>query len=179
MSDILVVIDCQNDFIYGPLGNEHARDVVKNIQDRCKLYYNSDKPIYFTLDTHNSYYGHTVEGKHVPPHCIANTEGQAIIDDLEPFLDRPNSFWINKSSFGSVELMRKIDQEYYSFDKLSVEFVGVCTDICVITNALMCRTFNPYIDIAVHAGCCAGTSIEKHLAALEVMQSCNIKIIGG
>ena len=178
MADILVVVDFQNDFVRGPLGTEEARAIIYNIKKKCQEYADNKKMIVFTFDCHDKYYEKTLEGKCVPLHCMMDTSGWELVDELKEFLEYDDIYCLNKSSYGSENLIKILNREQYMFGKESVEFVGVCTDICVVSNVLMCRSMNPYLPITVDASCCAGTTPENHLAALKVMQACNVRIIG-
>lgn len=163
----LIVVDMQNDFISGPLGTKEAQAIVPNVKKKIEEYKARGDEIIFTRDTHDENYLETNEGKHLPiEHCIDGTYGWQIADGLEV----ADSLYINKYSFGYQHW------KYYSFE--SIELVGLCTDICVVSNALILKSTFPNIDITVDASCCAGVTPEKHKAALEVMKSCQINVIG-
>ena len=185
---VLIVVDAQNDFIDGVLGTPEAVAAVPHIVDKIKKYDNKDSLIIETLDTHSSNYLNTFEGERLPvKHCIYGTEGQKINDKIEDaiFHDAMNArlTHIDKYSFGATDIKNIIYQWCKFFgvtdvrNDLEIELVGFCTDICVISNALLLRTQFPSTKIAVDAQCCAGTSPEKHAAALEVMKSCMIDVI--
>lgn len=167
----LVVIDMQNDFTIGSLGTPEARAVIPNVQKKVEEYVAAGNNVIFTRDTHFSNYLNTNEGKHLPVvHCVRNTPGWCIHKDIE-------------SQFGTV-IIDKTEFAYTHWDSLSdlldveeIEIVGVCTDICVVSNALFLKTFYPEVEITVDASCCAGVTPEKHKAALEVMKSCQINVI--
>lgn len=177
---VLVVVDMQNDFITGSLGSEAAQKIVSNVIKKIKNV--EDRTcIAFTSDTHGSNYSTTEEGKNLPvAHCIEGTDGWEIPDDI---LDAAHPFkgfitYINKPTFGSVELGREL--RYYNDDDdpiESIELVGLCTDICVVSNALLIKAFLPNVPIYVDVACCAGTSPEAHDAAIRTMESCQIHIL--
>lgn len=179
MSKVLIVVDMQNDFVTGPLGTPEARGIVPNIQEKIQHYLKNEEGIViFTRDTHDRFYMETQEGKHLPiPHCIFGTKGWNIIPELDGYTH--NSFILNKDTFGNDywEDVFDIRTNNVSFPIESIELIGVCTDICVITNALILKTIYPEIPIIVDASCCAGTSPENHKAALQVMKSCQIEVI--
>lgn len=168
MRDTLIVIDMQNDFIDGSLGTKEAVAIVPNVAKKIKEYREAGKQVIFTRDTHSENYLDTYEGKHLPvTHCVKNTIGWQISDELD--FDVEHDVLIDKPTFGWLN--------WNDFDFDSVEICGLCTDICVISNALIIRANYPDIDITVDASCCAGVMPEKHKAALEVMKSCQIEVI--
>lgn len=170
MSKTLIVVDMQNDFIDGSLGTKEAEAIVGNVNKKIKEYEELGKKIIFTRDTHSINYLDTYEGQHLPvPHCIDNTAGWQISSKLD-VKNIKNAFLIDKPTFGWLK--------WDDFDFESVEICGLCTDICVISNALIIRAIYPEIDITVDASCCAGSTPKKHKAALEVMKSCQIEVIG-
>ena len=176
MRDCLIVVDFQNDFITGVLGNDYARAVVPNILNKIRAYIDSGRPIIFTRDTHmEETYFNTHEGKWLPiAHCIRRTEGYELQPDaakLVEFYD--HAYVTDKATFGYTGWSSSI----YGFN--SIEIVGVMTDICVVTNALFIRAMFPELDIFVDANCCAGTTKENHEAALRVMNSCHIEVRNG
>lgn len=169
--NVLVVVDMQKDFINGALGTNEAEGIVKNVADKIK---NFTGEIIFTRDTHFENYSNTQEGKKLPvKHCIKGTEGWQIDSRLEEFMtDAVKVF--DKPSFGSVELAR-----YLAGNKEleSVELIGLCTDICVISNAMVIKAFMPEVRIIVDEKCCAGVTPESHRNAIEAMKMCQIEII--
>ena len=184
---ILCLIDLQNSFIDGELGTQEAKAIVPRIVEKLNNY--SDKSntcVLYTKDTHGNDYLDTLEGTMLPiPHCIENTPGWSINKDIKRavksnrFLSYSSDKIINsrvyKNTFGSDDL-REFFIEFK--DKIeSIEFVGLCTDICIVSNALMARQTLPNTEIYVDSSCCAGTTTDKHQAALEVMKSCQINII--
>lgn len=183
MSKILVVVDMQNDFIMGSLGSADAQAIVPKIAEKIKKLGENDGVI-FTLDTHNDGYLFTQEGRKLPiQHCIEHSVGWRLHQDLmDAAASILNSASLKKNTFGSVQLFSEICNMYsycksQSSEKLEIELVGVCTDICVISNALLLKTYFPEVEISVDANCCAGLTPEKHEAALSVMESCQINVI--
>lgn len=168
----LIVIDMQNDFVTGPLGTPEARAIVPKIKNKLKKEYNkSADTIIFTQDNHcmrDWIDNEKIEMKDVHAHCIKGTPGWCIVDTLFPFADKV----ITKENFGCFN-WNFINPNLLT----SIEIVGVCTDICVISNALILRAIFPETPIIVDASCCAGTTPENHKAALEVMKSCCIEVI--
>lgn len=168
---VLCVIDMQNDFIDGALGTNEAVGIVDNVSDKIMEYKNNGDTVVFTRDTHYENYMETAEGKKLPvPHCIINTHGWQISDKLTV----GESTVIDKPTFGSVELADYIA----SLDGVEkIEFVGLCTDICVISNALVLKAKLPEVPVSVDSECCAGVTPESHRNALEAMKICQIEII--
>ena len=176
---ILVVVDCQNDFITGSLGNKDAVDVVPNIANRIDEF--DGDYIFATMDTHDDDYLETKEGKSLPvAHCIDGTDGFEIESSVSDALTRASKKGIHvevvwKPTFGSVVLVERIENIDGEFD---IEICGFCTDICVVSNALMLKAaLFDRADISVNPALCAGTTPENHKAALKVMKSCQISII--
>lgn len=168
MSKVLIVVDMQNDFITGSLGSEEARAIVPKVAEKIKDF---EGEVIFTRDTHYSDYMETLEGKYLPvEHCIFGTEGWEII----PELDTADATVIDKITFGYKD-WEKVLQD--AEPDTEFELCGVCTDICVISNALALRMLYPNAKITVDAACMAGVTPEKHNAALEVMKSCQIDVI--
>ena len=167
---ILVVIDMQNDFIDGSLGTAEAVKIVPNVREKIKSYKAQGLDVVFTRDTHYENYLSTMEGKKLPVmHCIKNTHGW----EISPELDTDGCTIINKPSFGSLELA-----EFIASDPkvTEVEIVGLCTDICVISNAMIIKARLPEIKITVDSSCCAGVTPESHENALNAMKMCHIDI---
>lgn len=176
MRKVLIVVDMQNDFVNGSLGSQEAQAIVPNVVEKVK---NWDSDIYFTRDTHFLPYLNTLEGQKLPVvHCIVNTEGWRIIPELNDYAcNRTGNHnckkIIDKYTFGYNEW----NQHFADHEEFEFELCGLCTDICVVSNALALRMFYPNAKITVDASCCAGVSPEKHAAALEVMKSCQIEVI--
>ena len=168
---VLIVVDVQNDFVTGSLGTPEAQAVVPNIVKKVEEYRSRDDVIIFTTDTHYDDYLETSEGKKLPvSHCIVGTSGYEIIPELNVELSTMEKIY-PKNTFG---YRWNISHWICCYD---VEIIGVCTDICVVTNALVLKTHYPDIEITVDASCCAGSTPEKHKAALDVMESCQINVI--
>lgn len=169
MSKILIVVDMQNDFIDGALGTKEAVAIVPYVKDVIE---NFEGKVYFTRDTHFENYMETQEGANLPvPHCIKGTDGWQIRAELDA-LRRTEA--IDKLTFGSSALVDVLKAEK---DIESITFVGLCTDICVISNAMVVKAFFPEVPLIVDAKGCAGVSPESHQRALEAMKVCQIKII--
>ena len=165
----LVVIDMQNDFIDGALGTPEAQAILPNVVKKVQEYQKNKDQVIFTQDTHLENYLNTLEGKKLPiPHCIAGTPGH----DIPECLNTNRCVEVMKSTFGSF-YVQEVVYEYTE----SIEIVGLCTDICVISNALILKTAFPNIEIKVDSSCCAGTTPEAHEAALTVMRSCQIEVV--
>lgn len=176
----LVVVDMQNDFIDGTLGTPEAQSIVESVAKKIREF---DGGILYTQDTHDSDYLSTQEGTFLPvEHCITGSQGwelspvvwQAISDrnehetNVEPF---------NKNTFGSIDLAEWMrDEDMITHDIEEIVIVGLCTDICVISNALLIKAFLPEVKITVDAACCAGVTPESHNNALAAMKMCQINI---
>lgn len=174
MKRVLIVVDMQNDFITGSLANKGAQIIVPNVVNKVKQAIESDEyeRIFFTMDTHYDGYLNTEEGKNLPiEHCMDGTWGREIIDELQPYLDNKKVTIYEKDTFGSIDLAHRM----FLCDK--IEIIGVCTDICVVSNALLIKAFTPNTPICVIENCCAGTSPKNHEAALQTMRSCQIEVI--
>lgn len=182
MADILVVVDMQKDFVYGVLGTSEARAIVPNVVKKIEEYMDAGKTVVFTLDSHNTEYDNTNEGKHLPfCHCVEDTYGWYLIDEVENlyrklFMKRCTPTF-RKHTFGSIDLGQWVEEESRYRAVESIEVIGVCTDICVISNILLMKTFAPELEYYVDAKCCAGSVPAGHDAAIKVMKSCHINII--
>ena len=167
---ILVVIDVQNDFIDGALYNEVAKARIPNIIKKINEF--DGEHILITKDTHNDNYMETSEGMNLPvPHCIKDTQGWQIYPQLE-VLRKTEA--IDKLTFGSKDLVDVLKQED---DLEEITFVGLCTDICVISNVMVVKAFYPETPLVVDAKGCAGVTPQSHLNALEAMKMCQVKVI--
>lgn len=167
---LLIVVDMQNDFIDGALGTGEAVAIVENVKKKIAEYKRNAHRIIFTRDTHQSNYLQTSEGRKLPvEHCIENTTGWQIADGIEdadcPHIDKPNFGW---TGWDSIDMQ----------DVEGIELVGLCTDICVVSNALILKATYPEIPIMVDASCCAGVTPESHEAALVTMKACQIDVVG-
>lgn len=172
MKKLLIVVDMQNDFIDGSLGTPEAQAIVPRVIQKIRSW---DDDLIFTCDTHDEDYLETNEGKHLPvPHCVLGTAGQHIPREILSSRNRPCRI-IEKTTFASTELAAQLMEENPLYD--SIELCGLCTDICVVSNALLLKACLPETQIVVDASCCAGTTPEMHQAALDVMRSCQIEII--
>ncbi|MBQ8189720.1 MAG: cysteine hydrolase [Lachnospiraceae bacterium] len=165
MKKTLIVVDMQKDFIDGALGTKEAVAIVENVRKKIAQYQTNGDEIIFTRDTHQSDYLNTNEGKYLPvEHCIEGTEGWQIWEGLEV----PEAIYIDKPTFGYLNW-----QDY----KLEcVELIGLCTDICVVSNALIIKAQYPEIQVSVDASCCAGVTPESHEAALLTMKMCQVEV---
>lgn len=171
MQNILVVVDMQNDFIDGALGTKEAAAIVPGVQQKIRDFQGK---VFFTRDTHGTDYMSTQEGQKLPvPHCIKGTDGWQIHPDLQPLCQGTP---VDKVTFGSSELAALLQAEDQKEPVDSITFVGLCTDICVISNALLAKAFLPEAKIIVDASCCAGVTPESHRNALEAMKVCQIQI---
>lgn len=185
----LIVVDMQKDFIDGSLGSTDAQSIVSKVKEKIEQYKKNGDAVVYTVDTHTEDYLETLEGKGLPvKHCIEGTDGWLIDESLGVNYD--DDYIIKKSTFGALQLgdlLGRVYNEYCSNlsandddcispNVESIEFVGLCTDICVVSNALIAKaTFN--IPIILDAQCCAGVTPEKHKAAIEVMKSCQVQVI--
>ena len=172
MQDILVVVDMQNDFIDGALGTKEAVTIVPKVEEKIR---NFKGTVLFTRDTHETWYLDTQEGKKLPvPHCIRDTEGWQIRRELD---DLRKTEPINKETFGSTDLAADLVVMNIDDEIGSITFVGLCKDICVISNALLAKAALPEVPITVDASCCAGVTPESHENALKAMEMCQIDIV--
>ena len=184
---VLVVVDVQKDFVDGALGSIAAQSIIPHMRKRIKEYADGETLILFTKDTHEENYLETFEGVRLSvEHCVRGTPGWSLVKDISTLADGYSNFLIFsneevihsrilKETFGSIKLCEILKQ--YESEITDITFMGFCTDICVVSNVLMARAYLPNTRIIVDASCCAGTTLEKHLAALEVMKSCQIDVI--
>ena len=171
MKKILIVVDMQKDFVDGALGSAEAVSIVPAVEALIEGF---DGEVYFTRDTHFENYMSTEEGKHLPvPHCIKGTRGWEIEDSLKGL---PCERIFDKPTFGSTELSAYLVAENEKTPIESVTFVGLCTDICVISNAMLVKAALPEIDVIVEGSLCAGVTPESHTRALEAMAMCQILV---
>ena len=172
MKKILVVIDMQKDFIDGTLGTKEAQAIVPHVVEKIREYPTGH--VYATRDTHQDNYLETAEGRHLPVvHCVEGTPGWEIHPDVAAALG--SAMIVNKPAFGSIVLADLL-QEENDMEELEIELVGLCTDICVVSNALLLKAAMPETEILVDASCCAGVTPESHEAALTTMKMCQIAI---
>ena len=175
MEKVLIVVDMQKDFVDGSLGTAEAVAIVDKVASRIAAF---DGRIFATLDTHQADYLETAEGKKLPvPHCIKDTDGWLLNEKVMYALSEKNYRTIEKGTFGSTKLVEEIAKLAADGD-VAVELIGLCTDICVVSNALLLKAHFPEMGIAVDASCCAGVTPKTHEAALETMKMCQIDIIG-
>lgn len=167
---VLCVIDMQNDFIDGALGTKEAEAIMENVKAKIELYRKNGDTVIFTRDTHTEDYMNTQEGKKLPvPHCIKGTKGWEITSALST----EGSVIIDKPTFGSYELSDLIA----SLDSVNgIELIGLCTDICVISNAMLLKARFTETPVSIDSACCAGATPESHLNALSAMKMCQIEI---
>ena len=177
MKRLLVVVDYQNDFVDGALGFKGAELIAPAIARLINEFRANKDEVVFTYDTHDADYMNTVEGNNLPvPHCIKGTKGWELVPALAELQQKSGSKVYEKPTFGSVMLAHELHQRYTAGEIASIELVGLCTDICVISNALLLKAAMPELPITVDPACCAGVTPEKHAAALEVMKSCQIGV---
>lgn len=170
---ILVVVDMQNDFISGALGTKEAQAIVPKVREKIQ---NFDGWVYFTMDTHGEDYLSTQEGRNLPvKHCVKGTWGWK----LNPQIDQVRqSTPVEKNTFGSKGLADVLKaRNTYEEPLEEIQLVGVCTDICVISNALLVKAFCPEAAVSVRASCCAGVTPHSHETALAAMRACQIDIV--
>ncbi len=172
MSKVLVVVDMQNDFISGSLGTEQARAVVPAAVAKIRRYREEGGAILMTMDTHGPDYLATQEGRNLPvEHCIRGTWGWQLNEEIAQAAGDARRY--EKDTFGSRELIQDLGR----MEPESVEFIGLCTDICVVSNVLGTKAWLPETPLAVDSACCAGVTPESHAAAIATMQSCQVQII--
>lgn len=198
MKKIVVVIDMQNDFIDGSLGTKEAVAIVPKVKEKIEKALKQGAQVCFTLDTHTEEYLNTLEGRKLPVmHCVEGTPGwylnkeleSALMNSLSNGFDREEFYKgedttynhssvcvFKKGIFGSTALAQYIQSQYAENPELDVELVGLCTDICVVSNALLLRSMIPELTIKVDASCCAGVTPESHAMALQTMKMCQIEV---
>lgn len=173
MKHFLIVVDMQKDFVDGSLGTPEAQAIVGKVMDKILAF---DGQIFATLDTHKEDYMYTAEGRHLPvPHCIKGTSGWTLDDGVAAALEQKGYTPVEKLTFGSVLLPRLLYQAAEG-ESFTVELVGLCTDICVVSNALMLKANFPEMEISVDSACCAGVTPATHQAALTTMGCCQIQV---
>ena len=163
----LIVVDMQKDFVNGALGTKEAEAIVGNVKNKISEYYKNGDRIIFTRDTHFDNYLETNEGKYLPvKHCIKDSDGWKIVDGLEV----DDAIYIDKPTFGYTKWC-----EYDLGNE--IELIGLCTDICVVSNALIIKALYPEANVTVDSNCCAGVTPETHEAALKTMKMCQVDVI--
>ncbi len=170
----LIVVDMQNDFITGSLGSREAEAILPEVIQKVKSY---DGTVLFTMDTHSDDYLNTQEGRNLPvKHCIKPEEGWRLAQELEQAAAQSGCKIYEKPTFGCVELAADLQTLSRGGSVEEIELCGLCTDICVISNAMLCKAFLPEVPVCVDAKCCAGVTPESHKNALEAMKMCQITI---
>ena len=177
---VLIVVDMQNDFITGSLGTKEAQAIVPNVKKKVNEAVKNGDLIVFTRDTHFENYLETREGKKLPvKHCVKDTVGWEIPAELMPPTDYDDVYILDKFTFGSAELPVNMITSGRIKNADEIELIGLCTDICVVSNALILKAaFWDTREISVDATCCAGVTPESHKAALLTMKMCQINVIG-
>lgn len=171
MKEILIVVDMQKDFIDGSLGTPEAVAILPKVADKIRTF---EGEVIYTRDTHPTDYMNTLEGKKLPvPHCIRGTEGWEIAPELFAI---QSGVIIDKPTFGSVELGALLQSVNFVETIEKVTLVGLCTDICVLSNALLVKAHLPEVEVVVDASCCAGVTPESHNTALAAMKMCQIVV---
>ncbi|MCF0142459.1 MAG: cysteine hydrolase [Parasporobacterium sp.] len=171
--DVLIVVDMQVDFTTGALGSPEAEAIIPDV---VRKVWEFDGPVFYTRDTHGENYLETEEGKHLPViHCVKGTEGWQLIPELRERAD-DTAFIVDKPAFGSFELSEKLKSLEEEQGISSITLIGLCTDICVVSNALILKAAFPEVPVKVDSACCAGITPELHNKALDVMKSCQVEV---
>lgn len=174
MKKFLVVVDMQKDFVDGALGTKEALSIVENVVNKINTF---EGELFVTYDTHFKNYMESAEGKKLPvPHCIKGTDGWHLNESVAKALEGKAYTAVEKITFGSTELPELIKASAEDRD-FSVELIGLCTDICVVSNALLLKANFPEAEISVDSACCAGVTPESHKAALTTMSFCQINVL--
>ena len=174
-NDLLIVIDMQNDFIDGALGTKEAAAIVDAVAERIRRHSGS---VYYTLDTHGDDYLQTQEGHYLPVvHCVKGSDGWALNDTIARALKMQNATAFEKPTFGSTRLMRAVEAAHLERPFTSITLIGVCTDICVIANAILLKAALPNVPIYIDAALCAGVTPQSHDNALAAMEACQMAVI--
>ena len=177
MKKTLIVVDMQNDFIDMALGTKEAVLIVPKVKEKIERYYREGYEIIYTRDTHGEDYLNTPEGKKLPvPHCIKGTKGWEIRDEIDKALSE-GCIRVEKPTFGSTRLPGIVEGLAGNADKVTIELLGLCTDICVVSNTLLLKAHFLDADIAVRRACCAGVTPATHEAALSTMGCCQIDVL--
>lgn len=173
MQDILLVVDMQNDFVDGSLGTPEARSIVAKVVEKMEQF---EGPVLFTKDTHREDYLETQEGRLLPvEHCIRGTEGWELVGEVAGAREGQV---IEKDTFGARDLPAVLMEMNQEDPVRSITLVGLCTDICVISNAMLIKAYLPEVEIIVDASCCAGVTPESHKIALDAMKVCQVSVTG-
>jgi nicotinamidase-related amidase len=175
MNRILVVVDMQKDFVTGCLGSEEAKSILPAVVEKVQAF---EGEVVFTRDTHREDYLNTQEGKNLPvKHCVQGTDGWELMPELEELRVKRNAVVFDKPTFGSTALGAWMVKRHAEKPIDQIVLVGVCTDICVISNALLLKAYLPEVPVAVDGACCAGVTLESHKRALLAMKSCQVEIL--
>lgn len=175
MNNILVVVDMQNDFVDGALGTKEAQAIIPAAVQKIK---NFKGTVLYTQDTHQSDYLTTQEGRLLPVlHCVENTPGWQLAPSIQSLQTKNKSKVFIKNTFGSKDLAHYLQTLHQKEPIDSIELIGICTDICVISNALAIKAFLPETPIKVDAKCCAGVTPLSHVNALNAMKMCQINVV--
>lgn len=170
----LIIVDMQKDFVAGALGTEEAQRILPAVVEKARTF---EGQVIFTRDTHQSDYMETQEGKFLPvPHCVQGSEGWQLADALEEIRARKNLPVYDKVTFGCPQLAEDLAQINRGEPIECIELIGVCTDICVVSNALTIKAYLPEVPMYVDPACCAGVTPQAHEAALATMRSCQIQM---
>lgn len=171
----LVVVDMQHDFVDGALGTPEAQSIVASVAAKAQAF---DGTVVFTKDTHYSDYLQTLEGKNLPvEHCLHGTPGWELMPELQAIRDERSSFVFEKTTFASLDLAMWLAEENVAEPIESIELIGLCTDICVVSNALLIKGWIPEVPLKVDASLCAGVTPDSHKAALATLRSCQVEVI--
>ena len=178
MKEYLIVVDMQKDFVDGALGTAEAVAIVPAVAERIRTHVEAGGAIAVTLDTHGDAYMQTQEGKNLPvPHCIKGTPGHELYSAVANALAGTDYRVFEKETFGSPALAQWIAEAAFRGEARSVTLIGLCTDICVISNAMLIKAFAPEVQVCVEAACCAGVTPESHDIALAAMGACQIAVV--
>lgn len=174
-NDYFIVIDMQNDFLTGALGTAEGAAIIDAVAQEAETF---DGTVWFTRDTHTNDYLSTQEGQRLPvPHCIQDSEGWQLAPALEEIRQKRQGQVFDKPAFGSPQLAEALLQAHQEKPITSITFAGVCTDICVLSNVLLCKAFLPEVPIRVESRLCAGVTPKRHETALSAMEACQVEIL--
>lgn len=174
MKPLLIVVDMQNDFISQALGTPEAQTIVPAVVEKIRDW---DGPVFYTRDTHHADYMNTAEGKKLPvPHCIKDSEGWELAPEIAACV-QPKDRIFDKPTFGSTALAHEVAKLAIKSEISSITLIGLCTDICVISNAMLLKAALPEMPISIDASCCAGVTPQSHENALQAMAMCQIDIL--
>lgn len=175
--ELMIMIDMQKDFTTGVLGNKETAAVVSAVCNEITRYSESGMPLVYTMDTHYENYSETQEGRKLPvPHCIEGTEGWELPEEIKEAIEGMETVMVKKNTFGAKNLPEIVSGINEKTPLTKITLMGVCTDICVISNAMLLKAFFPETEICIKADCCAGVTPESAENALNAMKSCQITI---